>query len=171
MTNVISPSTHQSSDSGRSPQPRDVLVVGVDGSSASRKALDFAIGEAQRRHATLELYHAFDIPIYAADPTGAVFAAVDQTELHDAAEAVVRREAQYVAGVAPDLGVQTVVRQGSAGALLVEASKRADMVVVGAAHHSALARLVMGSVSHNLLHHAACPVAIVPSPAPSNETE
>jgi nucleotide-binding universal stress UspA family protein len=140
------------------------IVVGVDGSPASRAAVDFAIGEAERRHVALDLFHAFDIPVYATDPLGAAYVPIDRDELVAAAEAIVQEEAARVVRIAPDIAVRTVVQQGSASSMLIDASKDAAMVVVGAKHRSELADLVLGSVCHRVVHHATCPVVLVPLP-------
>jgi hypothetical protein len=56
--------------------------------------------------------------------------------------------------------------EGPAAAVLVERSRRAALLVVGAQAHQRPGRLVVGSISHYCLSHAACPVVAVPSPAP-----
>lgn len=142
------------------------VVVGVDGSSASQAAVMFAVEEATRRHATLELCHAFDIPVYASDPMGVAYVAIDRDELLASAEAVVQEAVTQVRQIAPDLALRTFVQQGSASSMLVDASKNALMVVVGTKHHSEFVDLVLGSVCHRVVHHASCPVVLVPSPVP-----
>ena len=106
--------------------------------------------------------HAYDIPIFATDPMGTAYVAIDHDELVGAARIVLDQEAAHVARLAPELPVRAVLHQGSAGQMLVEASKDAAIVVVGAKHRSEFADVVLGSVCHKVLHHAHCPVVLVP---------
>jgi nucleotide-binding universal stress UspA family protein len=142
------------------------IVVGADGSPASRAAVDFAVTEARRRQLSVELLHAFDLPIYATDPMGTAYMAIDREELVAAAEAVLQSEVARIARLAPDVAVRTVAHEGSAGPMLVDASKGAAMVVVGAKQRGELVDLVLGSVGHKVLHHAHCPVVLVPPAQP-----
>ena len=57
--------------------------------------------------------------------------------------------------------VEPAVRRGSPGAALVERAKGADLVVVGTRGHGGFTGLMLGSVSHQVTHHAPCPVVIV----------
>jgi nucleotide-binding universal stress UspA family protein len=52
--------------------------------------------------------------------------------------------------------------EGSARRILLDASDGADLLVVGVRRHHGLAGLQLGRVAHTLLHHSACPVAVVP---------
>ena len=55
--------------------------------------------------------------------------------------------------------------EGSADDAVIDASADAELVVVGSRGRGALKTLVLGSVSQQVLHHAACPVVVVPPPA------
>jgi nucleotide-binding universal stress UspA family protein len=70
---------------------------------------------------------------------------------------------EALAGLAerfPDLPVRREVRRGQARRLLVELSRTAQLVVVGARGHGGFAGLLLGSVSRYLMHHADCPVLV-----------
>lgn len=145
----------------RNGQPQRVLV-GVDGSSAARRALAWAIEEARSRSAVLEVLHAWQPPFVGGFPlTGeAIDFSTFETAAHDLVES---------ATAAPDVGElpcaveRTVVCAGAASALL-EASERADVVVVGARGIGGVQRLLLGSVSGQVALHSARPVVVVPAP-------
>ncbi|WP_018789443.1 universal stress protein [Salinispora arenicola] len=136
------------------------VVVGVDGSELSTKAVAFAFEEADRRDASLVAVHAwlFPTPVGPGDILPLVY------DL-DAAEGEEERTlAESIAGFAdryPQVPVRHRVVRGSPGRVLVEASKRAQLVVVGAHGRGALGGLLLGSVSHAVLHHGHSPLVIV----------
>ena len=57
--------------------------------------------------------------------------------------------------------LSTELVRGHAGNALVGASQDADLLVVGSRGHSAVAEMLLGSVSHHCVQHAACPVVVV----------
>lgn len=63
----------------------------------------------------------------------------------------------------PSVAVRTEVVAGRPSQALVERSQSARLLVVGSHHHNAAHRALMGSISHAMLYHAACPVAVVPA--------
>lgn len=141
------------------PNPRGV-VVGVDGSPASRVATDWAAREAALRGVPLTLVHVVptmdfapfaEVPYYSAlreeraekviaDALGLVFDATTDT---------------------PGVIVDQRVLSGNAVSTLVEMSIDADLLVVGCRGLGGVAGLLLGSVSSGLLHHAHCPVAVI----------
>jgi len=136
------------------------IVVGVDGSEHAARALAFALQEARARQAQLEVVHAWT-PTIGGYPYGAV-AAFDPAELEEAAKAELE---SVMAGIdATGLAVAPVamLRCGSAASVLIEASDGAALVVVGSRGRGGFAGLLLGSVSQQVVHHARCPVAVVP---------
>lgn len=132
------------------------IVVGVDGSPDAARALDWAIDEARRRDLQLLLVHGVEIGAAAASPygTGMVLEQLEeagQTVLDDARAYVTER------GIAVDIRMEI----GSAAHALVEASRDADMVVVGNRGHGGFVGLLLGSVSSAVVHHAHCPVVVL----------
>jgi nucleotide-binding universal stress UspA family protein len=81
---------------------------------------------------------------------------VASDELRTTAEALAGWREEY-----PDVDVRTIVHHGKAAKILIEASKGAALVAVGSRGRGGFASLLLGSVSHSVLHHAYCPVAIV----------
>jgi nucleotide-binding universal stress UspA family protein len=137
------------------------IVVGVDGSEHGERALDWAIDEAKFRGASLLLLSAWHVPAVVYGGPG--FAPqleepLDKT-FEEVAEESVTAAAERVR--AAGLEAETSVRQGQAAEVLTEASRSADLLVVGSRGHGGFAGLLLGSVSAQCAHYAMCPVVIV----------
>jgi nucleotide-binding universal stress UspA family protein len=144
---------------GEIDRPRDVLV-GVDGSAGSAAAIAFAFEEASLRGVGLTAMHAFLHPL--ANQPGSQLPVIDAYHQPKAEEAEVLPES--LAGYSekyPDVPVRRYLVRGRAAGVLVEASDRAGLVVVGSRGRGGFTGLLLGSVSQALLHHASCPVAVV----------
>jgi nucleotide-binding universal stress UspA family protein len=139
------------------------VVLGVDGSPAGERAVDFAFAEAAFRQADLVALHAWstwnaqlpppqDASLPYANPAGAL--AVEEQRL--LAEAIAGHQERY-----PEVAVEHQVVHGRTREALIEASRTAQLVVVGARGRGGFAGLLLGSVSQALLHHAHCPVTVV----------
>jgi nucleotide-binding universal stress UspA family protein len=140
------------------------IVVGIDGSSASRRALRWAVDQARMSGADLEVIHAWTVPDLGADPLAGMIA--DPTEL----EAQARREVDLVLGGVDERGPAgqikpTLVRDDPAKALL-DAAKGADLLVVGSRGLGAAGDAALGSISHRVISEASCPVVVVPPDSP-----
>ena len=140
----------------RAADPR--IVVGVDGSEASLDALGWAVEEGRRRGATVEVVHAY-VPV-GHDPY--MVPMIDPAFYRDAAERVLDAAMERVATDAHGPNVVRRLVMDGAGPALVELSVGADLVVVSGSGHGHLAEMVLGSVSQYVLHHATCPVVVVP---------
>jgi nucleotide-binding universal stress UspA family protein len=139
------------------------IVVGVNGSPNSEHALDWAMRQAAALHAPLtvvavhEVTKSYwgDIPVIG-PADGPLL-----DKLQQAAEEMTQRSASRLS----DSGPASVSVHAVSGAVvkeLVDASQDADMVVVGARGGGSLTRLLMGSVSSEVVQHSACAVVIVP---------
>ncbi len=140
---------------------RGEVVVGVDGSPAGVEAIGFAFAEASFRGAALRAVHAWNRPIAGGGP----FALADAEEM---AEEERRVLAEALAGWSeryPEVKVTEQLEHGHPVDVLRDASTEADLLVVGSRGRGDLAGLVLGSVSHSLLHHAACPMVVTPASA------
>lgn len=136
----------------------DKVVVGFDGSAYAAAALDHAFEEAVRRKARLQAIHAWQAPIlgpYAAAYTS-LFDDISATERRQAAETLASWQRRY-----PGVEVEETVVYGHPVAVICEASDSADLVVVGSRGLGGLGAAVLGSVSHGVVHHARCPVAVI----------
>jgi nucleotide-binding universal stress UspA family protein len=138
------------------------IIVGVDGSGHSQRALEWAMKEAAVRHLPLT--------VLTVDPAivgyfgGAVTSPRD-LELTGQAEAAVKAEVDAVLtgldGAHPEsVTVQAV--HGFPVEELVNASKTADLIVLGSRGVGGFARLMLGSTADQVVRHAHCPVTIVP---------
>ena len=141
---------------GRGPGVAHV-VVGVDGSEVGQRALVWAVEEARRRDATLDVVHAWRVPI----PDPYMPAAIDVADFRVDAERVL---AEAIAQLPSDPNGPTIVPclvHGAPAAVLLEAAADADLLVVGSHGHGGFIGMLLGSVSQHVLHHATCPVVVV----------
>ncbi|MFH8798015.1 universal stress protein [Streptomyces sp. NPDC017936] len=125
------------------------IVLAVDGSPEGERAVEFAFAEASLRGAEISAVHAW-LPDYAPAGTG-----VENAE-RLLAQAVVGHGERY-----PDVTVRQEVLSGETREVLIEASRNASLMVVGARGRGGFSGMLLGSVSQALLHHAHCPVAVV----------
>lgn len=138
----------------QSPVPVSRIVVGVDGSPASKSALGWAIQQGARVGAVVEVvtaYYWFPMPIEDID-----FKAL---ATHVAEDAIF----EVADPGAPVKIVPKVVHGSPAKALLQEAAG-AELLVVGSRSHGGISEALLGSVSHHCVHHAPCPVVVVRDP-------
>jgi nucleotide-binding universal stress UspA family protein len=138
------------------------IVVGVDGSAASKVAVRWAARDATMRNVALTLVHA----VNAAPPTlPQVPMPVGFGEWLEHQGRRAMQDARKIVEESTTRGGPTHVHSemlfGAATPALVGASKNAQMLVVGCRGRGAVARGLLGSVSSAVLHHAHCPVAVV----------
>ncbi|XTZ17359.1 universal stress protein [Micromonospora echinospora] len=139
------------------------VAVGVDGSDLSRLAVQVAAEQAAWRGTGLLAVHAYRHPV--STRPGDM-----QPLVHD--EAALRAEeervlAESLAGLAerhPRVPVTPRVVHARSGPALTEASRQAQLLVVGARGRGELTGLLLGSVSQSVLHHSDCPVVVVRAP-------
>ncbi|WP_431922003.1 universal stress protein [Micromonospora wenchangensis] len=140
------------------------VVVGVDGSAASHAAVEFAAGQAAARGVRLRAVHAYTHPA-SAGPGDFQPLVYDEARLRDEEDDVLAGSLAGLAERHPGLPIDREPVHARPVAALTEASRRAQLVVVGGRGHGELAGLLLGSVGHAVLHRSACPVAVVRGPA------
>jgi nucleotide-binding universal stress UspA family protein len=144
---------------GRADPAGDVLV-GVDGSPAGEPAVGFAFDEAALRGTDLTALHAWTHPVRGepGDLLPLVYDAADveAEEERLLAEALAGWRDKYL-----DVTVRRQLVRGHTRQALIDATEQAQLVVVGSRGRGGFTGLLLGSVSQAVLHHAACPVAIV----------
>ena len=145
------------------------IVVGVDGSDASRDALRWAAEEARLRSAPLVAVHAWSFvpaqpigdPGMLAVPAGDLAGQLGAE--NDAAQIGLDQAVEDALGADSDIELERRLAEGDAGEALVAASKDAQLVVVGSHGRSGFKAALLGSVSRHVVDHAACPVVVVKS--------
>jgi nucleotide-binding universal stress UspA family protein len=142
----------------REDQP--LIVVGIDGSDESARALEWATDEAELRGSRLRVVTAWHVPVavYSSGYTPMVAPSAQESSEH-AAHTIAEGAAAELRERGFD--ADAVVEYGSAAQALVDASAEADMLVVGSRGHGGFTGLLLGSVSTQCAHHAQCPVVIV----------
>jgi nucleotide-binding universal stress UspA family protein len=143
----------------------NVIAVGVDHSAGAKAALAFAHEEARLRHATLRAVHVWQFGYVGYTGFEGVMPAFggDIHELRAAAAAALDATLREALPDAGDVKIEQRLVEGTPGAVLVDESRDADLLVVGSRGHGGFAQLLLGSVSQQCAHHAACPVVIVRS--------
>ncbi|WP_326822823.1 universal stress protein [Streptosporangium sp. NBC_01756] len=138
-------------------QPRNEVVVGIDGSPGGAATIEFAFAEADLRGADLRAVHAWSESVAECRPEGAP-ARIDQAGAKWLllAEALTGQSERHP-------GVRHVehVERGHPVEVLLRVSTGAGLLVVGSRGRCDVAGLLLGSVSHSLLHHAACPLVVI----------
>lgn len=141
------------------------IVVGVDGSGHSQRALEWAINEAAIRNAPLTVVTVHQL--VAGFATRAVpLEYPGDAELAAKAGQSAKEEADKILaamGESRPASVTIDSRSGFPAEELLEASKDADMIVLGSRGAGGFSRLLMGAVSSQVTHHAQCPVVVIPS--------
>ena len=143
------------------------VVVGIDGSTASDDAVQFAFAEARLRGVGVTAVHAWEKPPYDVPPSH------DPLPPYLVADELATTESGLLAGLLgawpskyPDVDLRTEAVNGDPVEALVTRSPGATMLVVGSRGHGGFSSLLLGSISHGVLHHARCPVVIIRHPAP-----
>lgn len=144
------------------------IVVGVDGSDSARQALRWAVGQARRTGATLELVTACPFP-HTVGPPGARFPVEPAQDVESRWR---ERQQEIVADVVAkdsDVDMESVVHCGHAVELLLERAEGADLLVVGTRGLGGFRGLLLGSVAQQCVTHSRCPVVVVPSSDESSQ--
>ena len=140
----------------------DTVVAGVEPGPAADAVLEFAFTEAHARGAGLRVVHALPpsalIPHPHPAPTGHGPAARREAEEHARLAAALAPWQEKFPGVP----VTAEVTAGAAAHVLLSAATHGRLTVVGRRRHPSHLTWKLGPVAHTVLHHAPCPVAVVP---------
>lgn len=138
------------------------VIVGADGSEGSRRAIRWAADEARFRGAVLEVVHAWTL---LGQPDDGTF---DPNYGEDEARQFLDAELEAVGEALDGVEVERTVVCDLGAPALIDAAKRADLLVVGSRGRGGFRGLLLGSVSSQVVHHAQCAVAIIPDPGRSD---
>ena len=139
------------------------IVVGLDGSPNSERALDWAMRQAAALDAPLTVITVHEVPksYWGGIPvTGPADPPLLQ-KLQQAAEEMTHKAASRLGDARPG-SVTVRALNGFVVKELVNASQDADLIVVGIGGGSGFSRLLMGSVGSEVIQHSACPVVVIP---------
>ena len=128
------------------------VVVGTDGSAEAAHAVSFAADHAAAASASLQILTC------TGEPT---VAGISEARLRITAHQIVDAGQGRLRETHPRLAVTTHVQDGPAERALVDASGAADLVVVGTRGRGAFRGMLLGSVSHAVIHGSHCPVAVI----------
>ncbi|GIF02184.1 universal stress protein [Paractinoplanes rishiriensis] len=147
---------------------RHLIVVGVDGSDGGRRALEWAVREADARGGAVQAVTAWSWdglefgPVTATNPAEAKERATHL--LDDEIHALFARHGSHVP-------IAAEVIEGSPGTALAYAGRTADLLVLGSHGHSRIRRTVLGSVSEECIRKATCPVVVIPLTPPASHDD
>ena len=139
------------------------ITVGIDGSNHSIRALEWAAKEAAVRHAPLTVLTVHLVPRsgWTGNPVTLPPDLEDVEKERQAAEEMTLKATSQLGEAQPEsVTVRAVI--GFPSQELIEASHEAGLLVVGSRGAGGFAKLVAGSVSSQVVHHARCPVVVVP---------
>ncbi len=154
---VVLPKEHETA-----PGVRERVILGVDGSPASRNAIDFAFAEAQRRGTELVVVCAWQpITAFALTMGPLPPEIFDEEPLAEAAQQTIEEAIADYRKRYPDVSVTVRTVRAHPAAGLLETATPADLIVVGSRGRGGFRGLLLGSVSQAVLHGARGPVAVV----------
>jgi nucleotide-binding universal stress UspA family protein len=142
------------------------VVVGVDGSPASLRALWVTVEEARRRYVPVEVvYVGGDVGYSTLDDTATASpASLGSADRPRGVRVVEDALVELFGGVPADLPIRVTIAAPPIGPALVRAVNEPDLLVVGRSRRGFARRLLLGSVSAYCTAHAPCPVVCVPPP-------
>ncbi|MEE1786682.1 universal stress protein [Streptomyces sp. SP17BM10] len=136
------------------------VIVGVDGSEQSRRALRWAVRQAWLTGARLEAVLAWEPPF---SGTGGSVTADGQRDLQDVAAKVLAESLERTVGTDPPVEITARAQEGTPAQVLLTAAAEEDvtLLVVGSRGLGGFTGALLGSVSQYCAQHAPCPVTIV----------
>ncbi|RPE31888.1 universal stress protein [Kitasatospora cineracea] len=139
-------------------EPRPI-VVGVDGSASSERALRWAARQAQLTGEPLRVVLAWQLP-----PGYGMPVDFSDTDFEGQARQALESSVAEALGEHPGVDVVRRVIQGHPAPVLIEEARDAGLLVVGSHGRGAFTGMLLGSVSGHCVHHAPCPVLVVREP-------
>ncbi|MER7246887.1 universal stress protein [Kribbella sp. NPDC000426] len=138
------------------------VLAAVDDGEDNAAVLEFATAAAAERDVPIRILHVWDLPaIFSWD---AMNTAGVESEWAENAQRHLENVAAEWQAKCPNATIQVAVRRGHAVDGVITAAEQCDaqLLVVGTRHHTRLMSVLLGSVTRGVLHHATCPLAVVP---------
>jgi nucleotide-binding universal stress UspA family protein len=133
------------------------IVVGVDGSESSKRALRWAIRQAEQTGGRVDAVAAWHYP-----PAYGVAPVADGgVDFEGDAKRTLAEALAEVSGLAPEVRVDPLIAEGHPATVLLQAARGADLLVVGSRGHGGFTSAMLGSVSLYCVLHAHCPVLVL----------
>lgn len=138
------------------------IIVGIDGSAHSARALEWAIKEGALQHAAVTVITVNSVPAspWTGNPTVLAQDPAELAKLREAAEEMTVKVTSQLDSTRP-ASVTVRAINGFPAKELIDASRDADLMVVGSRGAGGFARLLIGSVSGQVVHHAHCPLSLI----------
>ncbi|MDA1360943.1 universal stress protein [Glycomyces luteolus] len=146
--------------SDRKKPEQGAVVVGVDGSPPSRRALRWAVRQAEATGMKIVAVYAWRPPTR----YGTGVMVMPGVEWAEEARAALYSTVETFSARWPNVPIEQRVIEGHPAAVLLEQAEGADLLVVGSRGHGGFMGALLGSVSNHCVHHATCPVVVVPDP-------
>ena len=140
---------------------RGMVVAASSADDTDLAALDYAAAEAGRANSLLLVVHAWSIPTPVSIGEFISDSAYDALK-HDQSTALAG-VAQRLRAKFPNLTIKTHLAVAPAAHAVVEAAGEAELIVIGSRGRGAIRGLILGSVSHDVVLHAGCPVVVIPA--------
>jgi nucleotide-binding universal stress UspA family protein len=143
------------------------VVVGVDGSAAAQEALRWAVEDARRRGCRVDAVAAWrpDNGIVIGPLPAEIGMRMTPESVRAAQQLVLDRAVEGFEGVE----IRRILAEGDPRSVLTDASRHAELLVVGSRGAGPIAEAILGSVSSHCLHHASCPVVVIREPKVEQE--
>jgi nucleotide-binding universal stress UspA family protein len=138
-------------------EPVGRIVVGIDGSAMSVAALEWAVRQAELTGSTIEAITTWEWPTN----YGWAFPFPPEYDPKADAQRMLSDALAPVLAAHPDVPVQSTVIEGHPAPVLVEASRGADLLVVGSRGHGEFVGMLIGSVSEHCVTNTHCPVLVL----------
>ena len=137
------------------------VLVPIDFSDCSKKALQYAVPLAEQHGAEVMLLYVAPSPSYAGGEYGIIDCSALNAELCSSGEK--RLEALVAEEIRGKIRAETIVRTGSATAEIIDVAAKlpADIIVISTHGYSGLKHVVLGSIAEHVVRHAPCPVLVV----------
>lgn len=138
------------------PSKEHGVVVGVDGSASSRRALEWALRHAGSTGLSVTAVYAWQVPAN----YGTAAMVLPAADFADEAKRIIKQAVDAVAAEFPDVRVERRIKEGHPAKVLLDVAEEAQMLVVGSRGHGGFIGAVLGSVSQYCVTHAHCPVLV-----------